>query len=151
MNMDSPKPHLMTKLLCAIVVAAYAILFCAAVDTSWKDRVPAADRNRVNPYAQQPDAIAGGAKLFADHCAKCHGSDALGRGKRPSLRGPEVQQAYDGELFWILKNGYLRRGMPTWSALPEESRWQIIAYIKSLGQVDQDNKNPTNSAKGTGQ
>jgi hypothetical protein len=23
--------------------------------------------------------------------------------------------------------------MPSWSKLPEESRWQVIAYVKSLG------------------
>lgn len=71
--------------------------------------------------------------MFADHCAQCHGPDALGQGKRPSLRTPEVQGASDGEIFWILRNGYLRRGMPSWSSLPEQTRWQIIAYVKSLG------------------
>jgi mono/diheme cytochrome c family protein len=95
-----------------------------------------ADRARTNPYANQADAIAGGSRLFADHCAKCHGEDALGRGKRPSLRTKEVQQARDGEIFWLLRNGYLSKGMPSWSALPEPSRWQIITYLKSLGEHD---------------
>jgi hypothetical protein len=45
-----------------------------------------------------------------------------------------VQQAADGQLFWFLRNGNLRRGMPSWSSLPEPSRWQIIAYLKSLGE-----------------
>ncbi len=58
----------------------------------------------------------------------------LGRKKRPSLRTAEVQQAADGEIFWLLRNGALRQGMPSWSSLPEPSRWQIIAYIKSLGE-----------------
>ena len=71
--------------------------------------------------------------MFADHCAPCHGADALGQGKRPSLRTAEVQNAADGEIFWILRNGYVRRGMPSWSSLPEQTRWQIIAYVKSLG------------------
>lgn len=110
-----------------------AILLCAAADGSWLKHVPAADRARVNPYAGQPDAIAAGARLFADHCAECHGPDALGRGKHPSLRSERVQGATDGEIFWLLKNGNLSRGMPNWSALPEQSRWQIIAYVKSLG------------------
>ena len=70
-----------------------------------------------------------------DHCAKCHGEDALGRGKKPSLRTKEVQKAADGELFSLLRNGYLKKGMPSWSSLPEPSRWQIIAYVKSLGEL----------------
>ncbi len=111
-----------------------AVSACMAADTGWLKHVSKADRARTNPYANQPEAIAGGSRLFADHCAKCHGEDALGRVKRPSLRTKEVQQAADGEIFSLLKNGYLRKGMPSWSSLPEPSRWQIIAYVKSLGE-----------------
>jgi mono/diheme cytochrome c family protein len=110
------------------------VLCSRAVDNSWLERVPESDRSRSNPYAGQADAVAAGSKLFADHCSKCHGGDALGRGKRPSLRSKEVQQATDGQIFWFLRNGNLRRGMPSWSSLPEPSRWQIIAYLKSLGE-----------------
>ena len=120
-----------------------AVLLSGAVDNSWLERVPEADRNRSNPFAGQADAVSAGSKLFADHCSKCHGSDALGRGKRPSLRSKEVQQAADGQIFWFLRNGNLRRGMPSWSSLPEPSRWQIIAYLKSLGgQPDTGSGNP---------
>ena len=112
----------------------FAASACLAADTGWMKHVSEADRARTNPYANQAEAISGGSRLFADHCAKCHGEDALGRGKRPSLRTKEVQLAKDGELFSLLKNGYLRKGMPSWSALPEPSRWQIIAYVKSLGE-----------------
>ena len=113
-----------------------AASLCTAADTGWMKHVSEADRARTNPYAGQADAIAGGSRLFADHCSKCHGDDALGRGKKPSLRTKEVQQAADGELFSLLKNGYLSKGMPSWSSLPEPSRWQVIAYIKSLGEHD---------------
>ena len=99
----------------------------------WLPHVPDADRKKVNPYAGQSEAIAAGSKLFADHCAKCHGADALGSKKKPSLRAAEVQQASDGEIFWLVRNGDLLHGMPSWSAIPEPSRWQIIAYVKSLG------------------
>jgi mono/diheme cytochrome c family protein len=111
-----------------------AVLFSSAVDNSWIEKVPEADRNRTNPFAGQAEAVAAGSRLFTDHCAKCHGADALGRGKRPSLRSKEVQQAADGQIFWFLRNGNLRRGMPSWSSLPEPSRWQIITYLKSLGE-----------------
>ncbi len=112
-------------------------LICFAGEGSWLKHVPEADRARVNPVAGQPDAIAGGSRVFEDHCAKCHGWDALGRGRRPSLRTERVQHATDGEIFWLLRNGNLSKGMPTWAALPEPMRWQIIAYVKSLGPVSQ--------------
>jgi mono/diheme cytochrome c family protein len=120
--------------LCAFVVCAFGL--SNAADNSWMKNVPESDRARTNPYAGQADAVAAGSRLFSDHCAKCHGSDALGRRKRPSLRSDEVQNAADGEIFWILRNGNLRRGMPSWSSLPEASRWQIIAYVKSLGKKE---------------
>src|SRR5580658_6314847 len=95
-----------------VMLSLGALVFSMALaDGSWMQKVPADYRSKLNPYAGQAAAIAGGAKLFADHCAKCHGADALGR----------------------RKNGNLGRGMPTWSAMPEPSRWQIIAYVKSLG------------------
>jgi mono/diheme cytochrome c family protein len=87
---------------------------------------------RRNPLENDPDAVAAGGKLFAMHCAECHGDMAEGRRKAPSLLAGEVQQATPGALFWILTNGVVRRGMPVWSKLPEPQRWQIVSYIKSL-------------------
>ncbi|HEY1658180.1 MAG TPA: c-type cytochrome [Candidatus Sulfotelmatobacter sp.] len=124
------------KYLAALVICMMlpcALLAAPATDHSWADHVPEKDRARANPFGNSADAIGAGSKLFADHCAKCHGSDALGRRKKPSLRTREVQQAPDGEIFWLLTNGYLKRGMPSWSKLPEPSRWQVVTYVKSLG------------------
>lgn len=117
-----------------LMIAAISI----AADGSWLKGVPETDRMRVNPYAGQADAVAAGKRLFEDHCAKCHGGDALGRGKRPSLRSERVQQASDGEIFWLLKNGNLPKGMPTWATIPEPMRWQIITFVKSLGPTASD-------------
>jgi mono/diheme cytochrome c family protein len=116
-----------------ILAGMSALILCMAADGSWLRHVPETDRKRVNPYAGQPDAVAAGSRMFADHCAQCHGPDALGNSKHPSLRSDRVQNAKDGEIFWLLRNGNLSRGMPSWSALPEPSRWQIITYVKSLG------------------
>jgi mono/diheme cytochrome c family protein len=119
-------------------VLACALLGCMALaDGSWLKKVPADYHSRTNPYAGQADAIAGGGKLFADHCAKCHGADALGTGKKPSLRSDRVQrEATEGDIFWLLKNGNLGKGMPTWSSIPEPSRWEIVAYVRSLDPAD---------------
>jgi mono/diheme cytochrome c family protein len=85
-----------------------------------------------NPLQDDPGAVAGGAKLFALHCAECHGEMAQGGKKAPSLMADEVQQSTPGTLFWLLSNGVVRRGMPVWSKLPEPQRWQLVSYIKSL-------------------
>jgi mono/diheme cytochrome c family protein len=119
--------------LCCGMVCALGIT-AAAARSAWMRNVPGADRTRTNPYSGRTEAIAAGGKLFANYCAQCHGSDALGRKGRPSLRSREVQRATNGEIFWLLKNGDRRHGMPSWNSLPEPSRWQIVAYIKSLGE-----------------
>jgi mono/diheme cytochrome c family protein len=99
----------------------------------WLHKVPAREHQRVNPILRSTDAAAVGHMLFEDHCAECHGADALGKGHHPSLRSARVQeQATPGDLHWLLRNGFLSRGMPSWSKLPDQQLWQIIAYVKSL-------------------
>ena len=95
-------------------------------------KVPTKAAAKRNPLEFDPDASAAGAKLFARHCAECHGETANGAKKGPSLRAPEVQQATPGTLFWLLTNGVVRKGMPVWSKLPDSQRWQLVTYIKSL-------------------
>jgi mono/diheme cytochrome c family protein len=94
-------------------------------------RVPDKARAKRNPFASDPRAPAAGNKLFEQHCAECHGKRADGAKRGPSLRNHAVQQATPGEIFWILTNGVMRRGMPAWSKLPAEQRWQIITWLNS--------------------
>jgi len=82
------------------------------------------------------DAAAAGAKVYAKNCAACHGENAEGKLQRghyrPTLHSNRVKQATPGELFWLLTNGSLRNGMPSWSHFPEPERWQVVSYLKSL-------------------
>jgi mono/diheme cytochrome c family protein len=96
-------------------------------------RVPLKERAKQNPLENNPDAVIAGRKLFQEHCAKCHGNNAEGTREGPDLRVRAVQEATAGTLFSILTNGVVRRGMPVWSKLPEPERWQIVAFLKSLG------------------
>ena len=95
-------------------------------------RVPEKARANRNPFATDPQAAAAGRKLFEQHCAECHGEEAAGAKRGPSLRSPQLQQATPGQLFWIVTNGAVRRGMPAWSKLPEQQRWQIITFLDEL-------------------
>jgi mono/diheme cytochrome c family protein len=80
---------------------------------------------------QSLDVRAGG-KLFARHCSSCHGAGAQGGRRAPSLQTPSVQGMSDAALVRFLTNGDLRKGMPSWSGLPPERRWQLVRYVKSL-------------------
>jgi mono/diheme cytochrome c family protein len=95
-------------------------------------KAPAKYQQMHNPMANDPEAPAAGSVLFAEHCESCHGKEAMGGKKAPSLRAPEVQNATPGAIFWILSNGVVRKKMPVWSKLPEPERWQLVSYIQSL-------------------
>ena len=114
------------------VLLVTSIFGFAKADGSWLKKVPQNDRGRVNPYADKPEAVSAGQNIFRSNCAKCHGEDAQGKGSRPSLKSERVKNASDGELAWLLKNGNVFKGMPRWSGLPEQQRWQIIMYLRSL-------------------
>ncbi len=117
----------------AIVIIASSLAGFATSNGAWLNNVPQRDRERVNPYRDQPDAVAAGRLIFIDHCAHCHGNDADGTKKRPSLRSSRVQQeATDGDLHWLLVNGNRSQGMPSWIKLGDPQIWQVICYVKSL-------------------
>ena len=114
-----------------------------AGDYSELEKAPAKYKAKTNPMAKDKDSIPAGKILFEEHCAECHGENASGTKKAPSLRAQEVQTAAPGTLFWILSNGIVRKGMPVWSKLPEPQRWQLISFIQSLGPAEAaENKAP---------
>lgn len=114
-----------------------------------------------NPYANQPQAIQEGKKLFGQmNCAGCHGFGGTGN------MGPDLADKYwryGGTPAQIYKSIYEGRslGMPAWGkALPASAIWEIVAYIQSLGgafppggyqaseQGDQPNENVAPEAAG---
>ena len=95
-------------------------------------KAPPSAQSLKNPYEGQAEAAAAGRKLFVQHCAQCHGQDARGLERAPDLHSPPIQNAPPGTLFWALRNGRVRKGMPSWSQLPDQRLWQIVTYLKTL-------------------
>jgi mono/diheme cytochrome c family protein len=98
-------------------------------------KAPEKYRAKLNPMASDPTAPAAGKILYAEHCVECHGQNADGTRRGPSLLRDRVQNAPPGAVFWLITNGVVYHGMPVWSKLPEPERWQIVSYLKSLGSV----------------
>ena len=120
----------------SIALGCLSLVFALAAGgaraSHWQN-VPEKDHARANPMAKNPGAAVGGAAIYKDHCAHCHGADAMGDGeKTPSLKTESIRSATDGDLEWFLRQGDLRQGMPSWSSLPQAQRWQIVAYLRSL-------------------
>jgi mono/diheme cytochrome c family protein len=113
-----------------ILVASLFLAVGLAREGSLIHQAPPGTAALSNPLRGQERARRAGAKLFARECASCHGANgAGGLGKAPPLRQKEVYEAAPGALFWVLRNGSLQRGMPSFAHLPEPQRWQIIAWL----------------------
>jgi mono/diheme cytochrome c family protein len=124
--------RLSRKRMGAALAFGSALCLFAATDSDWISKVPVKAQRQTNPMPQDSSSVEAGKRLFAENCASCHGAAAEGVGKHPTLVSPKIHNATDGDLAWLLQNGILRKGMPSWSRLPEQRRWQIIAYLRSL-------------------
>lgn len=115
---------LLAALVCCVLWLAWAR------DGSLVQRAAAIAGARPNPLDSGDIAVRAGAKLYARECAACHGAHREGHGKVPPLTRADVCQAAPGTLFWILRNGSLTTGMPSFAHLPEPQRWQIVSFLQ---------------------
>ena len=86
-----------------------------------------------------------GKRLYQVNCASCHGDKGMGDGPSAAMLDPKPQplatnelNLSDAYLFWRISEGGLieafKSAMPAWkSILTEDEIWQMIAYIRSMG------------------
>jgi glucose/arabinose dehydrogenase/mono/diheme cytochrome c family protein len=91
---------------------------------------PSSAKELKNPYDHQPPADA--KDLYHARCSPCHGENGEGTGNLPSLAKGRAETATDGEVFWYITKGDVNNGMPSWAGLPEEERWKIVTYLRTL-------------------
>jgi glucose/arabinose dehydrogenase len=120
-----------------LIIAAISAIPCllvsrlAAQDAHFHN-APTASAQQSNPYAKQDAAVTAGSKLYATYCVGCHGANGQGTGNVPPLTQGAVQTVSDGEVFWFITTGSVSNGMPAWGMLPEQQRWQLVSFVKSL-------------------
>jgi mono/diheme cytochrome c family protein len=128
-----------------IAGVAFAGMVCLATaqpanPTSEKWQAPPDAAAKGNPESPNRAAIVHGRKLFIHTCARCHEEDGSGQnGGAANLRCPQVQSQSDGALFWKVTAGNTTNGMPSFTALPENDRWDIVTFLRTLRQPDCDN------------
>jgi len=123
----------------AVVVTLLASLTLAGAALAQGPWVaPASEKAKKNPLPTDKKIIEQGEKLAKINCTSCHGPGGKGDGPAAVALTPKpadwtssrVQDEADGELFWKISNG--RGPMPPWKHLPENDRWAVIRYIRSL-------------------
>ena len=123
--------------LALALVAALGFAASAQAQAAWE--APAADKAKKNPLPADAKFVEQGKKVAEVNCATCHGSKGKGDGAAAVALNPKpadwtakkVQSESDGEIFWKISNG--RGAMPSWKHLPENDRWALVRYIRSLG------------------
>jgi mono/diheme cytochrome c family protein len=99
-----------------------------------------------------PVLVRAGARAYSQRgCINCHGGPGTepapfsdGLNPRPNLK-KVVNDLLPQELFWVIKNGIKMTGMPSFGSvtppLPDQEIWTMVAFLKKLSKVsDEDYK-----------
>jgi len=109
--------------LAAALLAGLAWLPAAARQDAQKPR---------NSLAGNPRAIRDGQSTFRVNCSYCHGLDASGGFRGPSLAtGRFVHGDSDDAIFNNILHGIPGTQMPA-NDISESETWELIAYLRSL-------------------
>jgi high-affinity iron transporter len=99
-----------------------------------------------------PPSAKRGRTLYAENCAACHGTTGAGDGpdtKRLALSPADftsvtfMRQETPRDFFTMITMGRRKRGMPDWSSLDVQQRWDLIAWLWTLAWTDADRTDGT--------
>jgi len=101
---------------------------------------PGSEKSKKNPLPSDKRTAEQGEKVAKVNCVSCHGDKGKGNGPAAIALNPKpadwtskrVQVESDGEIFWKITNG--RGPMPPWRHLPENDRWAVVRYIRTLAE-----------------
>jgi predicted CXXCH cytochrome family protein len=114
--------------------------------TRWMLRVSVPESAKIlkNPIVADAGGVdvSAGREVYQQKCETCHAYDGsgkteMGAGLYPpplDLRGPEIYNAKDGELFYFIQNGIRNTAMPGWQ-LPDQGIWRLVLFIRNLPKV----------------
>ena len=95
-----------------------------------------------NPVEPNEASIAAGEKLYATHCAACHGAKGAGDGIQAAKFTPRPSNLSDaqwkhgpsdGEIFTVIRNGIPKTSMSPFSKkITERETWDVVNFIRSL-------------------
>ena len=125
------------EMILLLLFAGSVVLTVHSQTGSFHDAPVSVEKNK-NPYAGQADALVAGKQVYTRNCGVCHGVGGKGTGNVPPLANGKAQSAPAGAVFWYITRGDVDNGMPSWAALTEPQRWQVVSYIQSLKGTDSE-------------
>jgi len=115
-----------------------------------------------SPLQAATGNVENGKKIYAKKCWWCHGKEGEADGPaaeflippprdfsegvykyKTSKFDPDIAIARDEDIFNMITNGMPGTGMPSWKEiLKEPERWDLVAYLKSLTDLFEEEPNP---------
>ncbi len=116
-------------------------LFLSAQVFAEEWKVPADQKNKINPQEYNLANVNKGKDLYLKNCKSCHG-DAGKNNVLPLVPPPvditseKMQKNTEGELYYKITNG--RGAMPQFKAtISDDDRWRIVNYISNFSTKKQ--------------
>jgi mono/diheme cytochrome c family protein len=105
--------------------------------------IPKEHAGLTSAVADDGEALPRDAGIYSEYCATCHGDGGMGDGPESAGLAPAPapiahtsQMMGDDYLFWRISEGgaVFNTSMLPWKgALDEQTRWDVINYVRALG------------------
>lgn len=105
--------------------------------------IPEAFAGLTNSIPADEESLTRGQEIYTTNCAVCHGESGMGDGPSAASLNPQPvaiahtsQMMSDAYLFWRITEGGVPFGtamIPYGGVLDEQARWDVINYVRSLG------------------
>jgi putative heme-binding domain-containing protein len=88
-----------------------------------------------------------GARLYAEHCERCHGANGAGVSGVDLRSGKFRRASSDRQLASVITEGFPSAGMPPLDLDPADLAG-VIAYLRNMNSVDPGSLKPGNAGRG---
>ncbi|GAB4579682.1 MAG: hypothetical protein Fur0022_24200 [Anaerolineales bacterium] len=105
--------------------------------------IPEAFAGLTNPIPADEESLTRGQEIYTTNCVVCHGESGMGDGPSAVSLNPQPvaiahtsQMMSDAYLFWRITEGgvpFETAMIPYGGVLDEQARWDVINYVRSLG------------------
>ncbi len=136
-----------------IVLAASLTLLLAACSLAeditpppgYVSPTPAPSIGQLHPA--NPPSPARGAVTYTEQCLPCHGENGLGNGPMapqmpvavPAIGLRDISSQFTpADWFTVISQGRKDRGMPSFLALSEQQRWDVLSFVYSLSATNEE-------------